>query len=138
MTSRNIFVFDTNALVSAFLVKSSISNLAFKRATFSGTLAISNPLMNEFLEVLVRKKFDKYFSIGERDEIIREIEKYAVMFFPMETILDCKDNDDNMILELAVASSASCIVTGDKKHLLGLHPFRGIPILAANDFLEMF
>jgi uncharacterized protein len=43
-----------------------------------------------------------------------------------------------MILELAVASKASCIVTGDKKHLIPLHPFRGIPILTPADFLKNF
>jgi uncharacterized protein len=134
---RSVFVFDTNALISAFLLKGSVSDLAFRRATSNGALAVSEILMDEFLEVLLRKKFDRYFTEGERAEIIKEVEQYAVIFFPTEKITDCKDPDDNMVLELAVASEASCIITGDKKHLIPLHPFRGIPIVTADEFLKM-
>ena len=41
-----------------------------------------------------------------------------------------------MVLEFALAASADCIVTGDKKHLLPLRRFRDIPILAPGDFLR--
>ena len=139
MTLRKNFVFDTNALISAFLVKKSLSDLAFRKATLDGMLAFSDPLMGEFLDVLWRKKLDRYFTLpNEREEIITEVEKYAVPFIITEKITDSSDPDDNMILELSVASKASCIVTGDKKHLLSLHPFRGIPILSPADFFKMF
>lgn len=49
----------------------------------------------------------------------------------------CRDPKDNKFLELAVASNASCIITGDKD-LLILHPFRNIPILNAFDFLNNY
>lgn len=48
-----------------------------------------------------------------------------------------KDPKDGMFLQLAVDSNAACIISGDP-HLLELHPFRGIPILNATDFLENF
>jgi len=54
-----------------------------------------------------------------------------------EKITGSSDQDDNMILELAVASQASCIITGDKKHLLTLHPFRGIPVLSAASIIGL-
>lgn len=136
--NRRLFVFDTNALLSAFLVKNSVSDQAFKKAILGGTLAISDSLMNEFAEVLWRPKFDKYFAPEERAETIREIEKYTIPFLTMDRITESKDPKDNRILELASAARASCIVTGDKKHLLSLHPFRGIPILSPADFLKQF
>jgi len=40
-------------------------------------------------------------------------------------------------LELAISAKASCLITGDKD-LLILHPFRGIPILNAVDFINSF
>jgi predicted nucleic acid-binding protein len=40
-------------------------------------------------------------------------------------------------LEMAISSEVECIVSGDKD-LLILHPFRGIPILNAADFLTNF
>ncbi|NLX66014.1 MAG: putative toxin-antitoxin system toxin component, PIN family [Bacteroidales bacterium] len=54
-----------------------------------------------------------------------------------EVIRACRDPKDDMFLELAVASGASCIVTGDKA-LLELDPFRDIRILSAADFMTLF
>ncbi|MFM7858125.1 MAG: putative toxin-antitoxin system toxin component, PIN family, partial [Flammeovirgaceae bacterium] len=98
---------------------------------------ISDASMSEFLEVLWRPKFDTYFTPEEREEVVGEIEKYASLFLEVEKIMASKDPDDNLFLELAVASRATCIISGDK-HLLALHPFRGIPILSAADFLRTF
>ncbi len=77
------------------------------------------------------------FSSPSQLAVAKEVEKYAIPFMATEKITYCQDPDDNMILELAIASQASCIITGDP-HLLTLHPFRGIPILRANDFLINF
>ena len=54
----------------------------------------------------------------------------------IERIAECRDPKDDKFLELAVYGSASCLITGDED-LLVLHPFRGIPILSAAQFLEM-
>lgn len=135
MTKSRIFVFDTNALISAFLVKDSISDKAFKKAADSGVLGISDPLLTEFLEVLWRPKFDKYFDAGERENIVAEIIKYAVYFQSTEKIKASTDPDDNMILELAISSHADCIISGDP-HLRILHPFQGIPIISPAGFLD--
>jgi uncharacterized protein len=42
-----------------------------------------------------------------------------------------------MILELAIASNASCNISGDQD-LLMLNPFNDIPIVTAAEFLEFF
>jgi predicted nucleic acid-binding protein len=42
-----------------------------------------------------------------------------------------------MILECAQAAGADYIVSGDKKHLLALREFRGIPIVGPADFLRL-
>ena len=132
------FVFDTNALISTHLIEGSVSDKAYKHALKLGFIAISEEIMTEFIDVACRKKFDKYFgSEIARLSLAEKIEANAVLFTPNEKITDCIDPDDNMILELAIASQASCIITGDP-HLLMLHPFRGIPILKANDFLNQF
>lgn len=64
-------------------------------------------------------------------------EKVSESISKIFTITACRDPKDNKFLELAVAAKASCIITGDKD-LLELHPFRGIPILTVNDFLNDF
>ena len=131
-----VFVFDTNALISAHLVEGSASDRAYKYALKLGVIAVSDELMVEFIDVACRKKFDKYFgSELERLSLAEKIEANAVLFTPEEKLIASADPDDNMILELAVESNASCIVTGDP-HLRTLHPFRGIPILSPADFLK--
>lgn len=131
-------VFDTNILISAALIKQSVSAFALDFALSKGRLVISESVMQEFKEVLFRKKFDKYFTHdAERLEAIERLANNALLFFPKTVIQDCRDPKDNKYIELAIDANASAIITGDKD-LLILHPFRHIPILSATDFLAIF
>lgn len=133
-----IFVFDTNTLISASLLVDSTNKKAVRKAVLLGEIAFSNEILDEFKEVIFRKKFDRYFvSNEERLELLNELESSIKQFFPSEVITDCRDPKDNKFLELAIAANASCIITGDKD-LLILNPFRNIPILNAVDFLNNF
>lgn len=132
------FVFDTNSLISAALIRSSVNAKALNRALEIGRIVISEPVLVEFEAVIFRKKFDKYFlNDEERLEMITDIEKNSIYFAPKVTVDACRDPKDNMILELAIASKASCIISGDQD-LLSLNPFNDIPIVAAAEFLELF
>jgi putative PIN family toxin of toxin-antitoxin system len=92
---------------------------------------------NEFSDVFIRPKFDKYHSFDKRIAIVENF-KDSVEFFPLtETVNVCRDPKDNKYLDLAVSAHVDCIVTGDDD-LLRLHPFRNIPILNASDFLKQF
>ena len=134
----NFFVFDTNSLISAALTPNSTNRKAFDKAIFLGELVASNKTIEELIEVLFRKKFDKYFfNDNERWLIINKLEINAKLFTPAISITDCRDPKDNKFLELAISANASCIITGDKD-LLVLHPFRNIPILNAVDFINNF
>ena len=48
------------------------------------------------------------------------------------------DPDDNKIIECAVISGATHIVTGDRKHLLPLQSYQGILIVRSRDLLTQF
>ena len=48
----------------------------------------------------------------------------------------CRDPDDNMVLECALAGHAQYIVSGDKD-LLELKEFRGVRIVRAAEFLRL-
>jgi uncharacterized protein len=135
---NEFFLFDTNSLVSASLIGGTTLSRAMDLAVMLGKLAFSNATMDELVEVLFRKKFDKYFlNDEEKWSAIQRIAINAVFFSPVESIVDCRDPKDNKFLELEVESNASCIITGDKD-LLILHPFCGIPILNPADFLNNF
>jgi putative PIN family toxin of toxin-antitoxin system len=134
---NSFFVFDTNTLISAFLSKHSKPTLAYDKARRAGKLLVSLGTYNEFCDVFIRSRFDKYISLETRLEILNEFKEIAIFTKIVETIKDCRDPKDNKFPELAVAANASCIITGDAD-LLILHPFRGIPILNAVDFLNAF
>ncbi len=132
-----LFVFDTNILLSASLVGGTTISKAMDTAIIEGKLAFSDSTMDEFTEVLFRKKFDKYFlTQDEKWRVVFRLSSNAIFFSPTEEVTACRDPKDNKFLELAIAAKASCIITGDDD-LLVLNPFRGIPIVNASDFLNM-
>jgi putative PIN family toxin of toxin-antitoxin system len=135
--SPELFVFDTNAFVSAALIPGSVNALALDRALKTGKVIISAASFTEFTEVIFRKKFDKYLTDDRRLQVIQKIEHDTITFEVDIIITACRDPKDNKFLELAVTANASCIVTGDQD-LLVLHPFDSIPILSAADFLRSF
>ncbi len=63
---NDLFVIDTNTLVSAFLFRNSKPRMAFERAVKKGKVFASFKTYNEFCEVFLRPKFDKYLSLEER------------------------------------------------------------------------
>ena len=134
----DIFIFDTNSLVSAALISTSVSRKALNKAIATGELAISKATFEELIEVIFRKKFDKYFpDENERWAVVKNIELNATLFLPDIFVTDCRDPRDNKFLELAVFANATCLISGDKD-LIVLYPFRKISILNAVDFINNF
>ncbi|MEO6135976.1 MAG: hypothetical protein ABIP35_12530, partial [Ginsengibacter sp.] len=75
MKQTDLFVFDTNSLLSAALIASSVNANALDIAINRGRIVLSEPALQEFKEVIFRKKFDKYFlNIKEKLEAIEKIE----------------------------------------------------------------
>ena len=134
---NDLFVFDSNILISAFLFRYSTPRKAFERAVKKGQVCSSLKTYAEFNDVLLRSKFDKYISPEEKLSALKKFKELILFCEISETINECRDPKDNKFLELAVSAKASCIISGDKD-LLELHPFRGIPILNAADFLNSF
>jgi predicted nucleic acid-binding protein len=52
---------------------------------------------------------------------------------PQTPVSDCTDHEDNRILECALASGALMIVSNDSD-LLSMSPWRGTPIVTAEEF----
>lgn len=132
------FVFDTNALISAALLKRSVTRLAYEKAISEGTLLVSAETIEEINEVLRRPQFEKYVTEAERLEFLSRLfgEVEWVKVDELDEHIDaCRDPDDNKFLELAVNGKAERIITGDKD-LLVLNPFRGIAILTPRAFLD--
>ncbi len=135
MANEPRFVFDTNVVISALLLKHSVACQAFDRATQRGKLLISRVTVEELNDVLRRKGFERYITEEERMEFLSAFVRDGVLVEIVERVEACRDPKDNKFLELAVNGKATCIVSGDED-LLVLHPFRGIAIVSPRQFLE--
>ena len=131
-----LVVVDTNLVVSAALKPSSTPALALLAATTGTRLATSQAVQKEYVEVLLRPKFAKAVPQAQRDAFLSSLLANAVVFEPGVRVNDCRDPDDDMYLELALAADAEVIVSGDAD-LLVLSPWRGISILTASGYLRL-
>ena len=135
MTVKPGFVFDTNVLISAALLKQSISRTALDKALDEGEILASIETVNELNSVLGREKFSRYITTTERFQFLAMYLKETRQIKIETHISDCRDPRDNKFLELAVSGQANCIISGDQD-LLVLHPFRGIKIITPREFVE--
>jgi hypothetical protein len=135
MPTKPRLVFDTNACVSAALLKRSVTRRAFDKALDEGELLVSIETIDELNEVLGRADFAKYVTEDERLEFLAVLLREAKLIEVAEHVGECRDPRDNKFLELAISGQADCIVSGDQD-LLVLHPFRGISIVTPRNFLD--
>ena len=132
-----IVVVDASCLVSAALKENSIPEQAVLRAISEGNrLILSQEVEDEYREVLMRPKFDRFVSLQRRQRVLGLVLVAAERVEPAELIRECADFKDDKYLSLAAAGAASVIITGDEKHLLPMTPWRGIPILRPAAFME--
>lgn len=138
MRKTNRFVIDTNTLISAFLLSgNTISAQVYHKVKILGEIVISKAIFEEFSNVFIRPKFDKYLSLEKRLSVIQDFKDVTNLITVTTTINACRDLKDNKFLELAIDAGATCIITGDKD-LLVLNPFENIPIFTPAEFLEKF
>jgi putative PIN family toxin of toxin-antitoxin system len=133
--ARPRFVFDTNAIVSAALLKQSVSRRAFDQALDEGEILVSLETIDELNRVLGREGFSRYVTEQERLEFLAVLLREAKLVEIGVHIGACRDPQDNKFLELAVSGNAQCIVSGDRD-LLVLHPFQSVAIVTPRDFVE--
>jgi putative PIN family toxin of toxin-antitoxin system len=91
---------------------------------------LSQEVEDEYRDVMLRPKFDRFVSIERRRQIPDIVIMAAARIEPTESVRVCRDANDAKYLALAAAGHAGIIVSGDSRHLLPLHPWRGISILS--------
>ena len=125
---------DSNVYISAFRFGGKPLQIIEMARRCLITLCITQLIVTEIAGVLTQK----FGWPGERvEDVMAELLAIAVLVEPRERIDAVHaDPDDNKILECAVASKSTYLVTGDK-HLLSLGPsFGGIEIFTPAQFLD--
>ncbi len=133
-----IVVLDASTFVSAALKPNSIPEQALLRAVNEpNRLILSQEVENEYREVISRPKFDRFVSIARRRRILDIVLVAAARVGPLVTVRECSDPKDDKYLALAAAGRANVIVSSDQRHLLSMHPWRGVSILRPADYLAL-
>ena len=126
-------VLDSNIYVSAFVFGGNPAAVLQQAEDSIFTLLISPALKQEVEEVLARK-------FRWPATLIRAacmpIWKQSLLIVPELNIDECRDSDDNRVLECAFEGNADYIITGDFD-LLKMKIFRGIKIISPAGFLQL-
>ena len=131
-----IVVFDASTFVSAALKPKSIPERALLHAvTAPNRVILSAEVLAEYTEVIFRPKFDRYVSIERRRLVLDILTFSSDLVVPFDPVQECRDPKDDKYLALAAAGQADVVVSSDARHLLSMHPWRGIPILSPAAFL---
>jgi putative PIN family toxin of toxin-antitoxin system len=123
-------------LVSAAIASRGVPRHAFAKARGADQLAMSQPVFDEISDVLHRPGLARYLDPALRDDLLDQLLSGSEWFAPSMPVTDCRDATDNKYLELALASSAVAIISGDQD-LLVLNPWRGVRILRPADYLSL-
>lgn len=132
-------VADTNTVVSALLWRGSPYQLFQAVNDERITFYTSRVLLDEFEEVISRRKFIKAIRAANetRASLIQHYQELAHLVRPKSlTVRVSRDRDDDHVIACALAAKATLIVSGDRD-LRDLATYKGIRILNAADALRL-
>ena len=131
----SVVVFDTNILVSGTGWRGN----PYRCLELARAGIVEGVTCKELLDELGEKLRVKLnFSDSQAADTVTDL----LIFLRPVTITNtlkvvAADPDDDKVLECAVVGGATHIVTGDRRHLLSLGSYQGIPIVSAADFLAL-
>ncbi len=130
-----IAVFDTNILIAAVLSTNGNPFRCLTLAKIGQIQAVTcEEILNEFREKLISKfQFSQEMAQSAVDEV-RSFSQLVEIAKELKAVP--ADPDDDMVIECAVVSGASHIVTGNK-HLLALGEYQSIAIIKATEFIGL-
>jgi hypothetical protein len=127
-------VLDTNIFIY-FLISDSFHKLDKRLKNNDVKLLFSEELLSEFLQVVSRQKFKKYFSEKDVTNLINNLYKCADLIEVHSNVNVCRDKKDNFLLALCTDGKADFLITGDED-LLVLKKFKKTSILKFSDYLK--
>jgi len=132
-------VVDTNLLVSGVISQGLPRQLLVAAKDEVFELCTSEVLLAELLDVLSREKFAVRLAQAgiAPTSFVDDLRRLAVVVSPSTTPrVVTADADDDHVLAAALAGRADLIASGDKRHLLPLRQYGGVPIVTARQAVD--
>lgn len=128
-------VLDTNVVVAALLSSRGASHRLLRMVSEEGPfrVCLSVPLVLEYESVLRRKLGKDHASIDPVLDYLCKVGDHQEIFFLWRPHL--QDPGDEMVLEVAVGSQASVIVTHNTRDFRDVEDVFGIRVLTPGEYL---
>ncbi len=133
MKSKRV-ILDTNLWIS-FLISNNFKAIDNLVKTGEITLIFSNELLEEFIDVVKRPKFKKFFSQKDIKALLELFDEYAELIEVSSDLDLCRDKKDNFLLNLSVDGTADFLITEDND-LLVINEIRNTKIITYSEFIE--
>lgn len=131
-------ILDTNVIVSSLIQKNYPYLIVDHCIEGNAILCISNPILQEYLEVLARPKFAKFADFKTNaDFLIARLSEISETYEHKNKIEIIKDEPDNRLLELADIAKADFIITGNTNDFT-MQIYNQTRILTPKEYWEEF
>ena len=127
-------ILDTNLWIS-FLINDSYKEIDHLIKNDQIKLIFSIELLDEFIEVVNRPKFNKYFKDDDIIQLLNMFDDFAILVDVHSNLDLCRDKKDNFLLNLAKDSKSDYLITGDQD-LLFLERIDNCKIIQYSNFLK--
>lgn len=127
-------ILDTNLWIS-FLINDSYNEIGDLIKNNKIRLIFSIELLDEFIEVVNRPKFQKYFTKNDILQLLNLFDDYAILVDVNSSIDLCRDKKDNFLLNLALDSNSDYLITGDED-LLVIERIDQCRIIRYSEFIQ--
>jgi putative PIN family toxin of toxin-antitoxin system len=131
-------VLDTNVLVSALLLESSMPAQLiahWRRGRFF--LLTAEPQLEEFMRVTRYPKIRPHIKPVVAGRLVNDLREVAIFVEALPPVDASPDPHDNYLLAIASVGEADYLVTGDKPDLLALGHHDGTKIVSVRDFIAL-
>jgi len=129
-------ILDTNVIVSSLIQKNYPYLIVDHCIEGNAIICLSNPILQEYLEVLGRPKFARFSDFKTNaDFLIARLSEISEIYEPTTKLKIIKDEPDNRLLELAQISKADFIITGNTNDFT-MEIYNGTKIVTPKEYWE--
>ncbi len=131
-------VVDTNVLIRALIKpQGTVGPVLTRLAARVYTIVYSPSLLDELVEKLLLPRIREKYALDNQtiETVMTLLALRGDLVRPIRHVHICRDPDDNMLIEAALAGNAEYVVTGDED-LLVLKQFESIRIVTPRVFLN--
>lgn len=126
---------DVNVIVSAVAFGGTPLKVLERALLRDFHLILGPNIIGTTQRILVKKLGLK---VSRVNRLMDDLMAVASVFAPEGSMHPTPDEEDNLVLEVAVLGDCDVLVIGDKQHLLPLKSYRGITIEPPSKFLTRF